>query len=296
MIGPPSRHDIAADGIAATISADGAELCSLRNAAGREFLWQALPAWPRHAPVLFPIVGRLAGDTLRHQGRSYTLTQHGFARDRRFAWAARSAAACRLVLTDDAQTRAQYPFAFHFALSFAVTGDTLRVTCTLRNPNGAAALPAAMGAHPAFRWPLQEGLAKEAHVLEFAQDEPAPIRRLAGGLLLPAPQPTPIAGRTLPLTESLFAADAIILDRPASQAVRFTAPGGPAVEVAWRGFRQLGIWMRPGADFLCIEPWHGFADPVGFTGAFADKPGLLHIPPGGQVEAEFSVRLVGPAQ
>ncbi len=42
----------------------------------------------------------------------------------------------------------------------------------------------------------------------FAQDEPAPIRRLNEGLLRPEPFPTPIEGRVLKLRENLFAADA----------------------------------------------------------------------------------------
>jgi galactose mutarotase-like enzyme len=283
------RHRIATDAIAAEINADGAELCSL-VVAGREYLWQALPAWPRHAPVLFPIVGRLAEDTLRHDGKSYRLTQHGFARDRRFTWLEQTPTSCRLGLTDDADTRARYPFAFRFEVAYAVTGDTLAITFAIANP-GDATLPASMGAHPAFRWPLADGIAKDAHVLEFDAAELAPVRRLRGGLLLPETEPTPIAGHRLALSESLFAADALILDRPASHAVRFTAPGAPTLEVSWDGFQQLGLWMKPGADFLCIEPWCGFADPVGYAGAFADKPGLLHVPPGQLVEATHRIRI-----
>jgi galactose mutarotase-like enzyme len=74
------------DMMTATIAADGAELCSLKDAAGLELLWQAGPQWPRHAPNLFPIVGRLKNDELRHRGRLYPMTQHGFARDCRFDW------------------------------------------------------------------------------------------------------------------------------------------------------------------------------------------------------------------
>ena len=175
------RCRIAGSGIATEISAQGAELQSVRDAAGHEYLWQAGPAWPRHAPVLFPIVGRLAGDTLRHAGRSTRMGQHGFARDRRFAWLARDAAACRLVLTDDDATRAQYPFAFRFEIGFAAAGDRLRVTYSLHNP-AETVLPASFGAHPAFRWPLREGIAKDAHTLSFAAPEPAPIRRLDGAV------------------------------------------------------------------------------------------------------------------
>ncbi|TGV73656.1 aldose 1-epimerase family protein, partial [Mesorhizobium sp. M2D.F.Ca.ET.145.01.1.1] len=94
--------------MSATIVADGAELVSLRDARGFEFLWQAGPAWRRHSPVLFPIVGRLKGDQLRHRGQTYPMTQHGFARDKPFVWAERGPRSCTLVLTDDAETRTHY--------------------------------------------------------------------------------------------------------------------------------------------------------------------------------------------
>lgn len=276
--------------LSATVKADGAELCSLRDAAGAEMLWQAASIWPRHAPVLFPIVGRLRGDTLRHQGKSYRLTQHGFARDRRFAWLNRSATACRLVLHEDSETRAMYPFAFRLEIAFALDDDALEQQFTVTNP-GREVLPASIGAHPGFAWPLAEGVEKAAHVLEFAEPETAPVRRLAGGLLLRTPQPTPIIGQTLALEPALFATDIVILPEPASRSVRYTAPGAPAVELAWEGFHQLGIWSREGGNFLCIEPWHGMASPTDFDGAFSDKPDLMLIPPGERRTLSLRIRL-----
>ena len=85
------RHDLASSGLTACVKADGAELCTLRDANGLDYLWSAEPIWPRHAPILFPIVGRLRNDTLTHAGQEYRLTQHGFARDRRFTWTERTA-------------------------------------------------------------------------------------------------------------------------------------------------------------------------------------------------------------
>lgn len=285
------RYRIASAAIAAEIKSSGAELCSLRDAAGREFLWQAGPQWPRHAPVLFPIVGRLAGDTLRHRGQSYPLTQHGFARDSQFAWVERAPDRCSLRLTDSEATRARYPFAFQFDATYAVSGHTLSIEYAVENP-GAAPLPAATGAHPAFRWPLPGSEAKEAHTLTFDQPEPAPIRRVSGGLLRPDSEPSPIEGRTLHLHDGLFAADAVILDRLSSRSVRFSAPGAPALEVSWDGFRELGLWMKPGAEFLCIEPWLGMASPAGWDGEFTGKPGITLVPPGGRVAAVHQVRLI----
>lgn len=289
------RHILSNGYLTAAVKGDGAELCSLCDATGTEMLWQAGPVWPRHAPVLFPVVGRLKDDRLLHRGRSYRLTQHGFARDRRFAWLNRSATACRLVLHDDGQTRAVYPFAFRFEVAYALDDDALVQNFIIIN-TGRDVLPASVGAHPGFAWPLAESVDKQAHVLEFAEPEPAPVRRLEGGLLSPVAHTSPIQGRTLPLVPALFAADALILDRPASSSVRYTAPGGEVIEVSWDGFTQLGLWSRMTGnescgDFLCIEPWHGTASPVGFDGEFMDKPGLMLIPPGERRVLTLRIRL-----
>ncbi|RUW71573.1 MULTISPECIES: aldose 1-epimerase family protein [unclassified Mesorhizobium] len=279
------------DGISATIVRQGAELVSLRDSEGTELLWQAGPAWKRHSPILFPIVGRLKGDQLRHRGRSYPMAQHGFARDRRFAWTEQGPRSCTLLLTDDAGTREQYPFAFHLAISYSLRLRQLDVSFTITNTGGET-LPASIGGHPAFNWPLLPDLPKTAYQLRFANDESAPIRRLKDGLLLPTPQPTPVKGKILALSESLFEEDAVIIDRPASANVRYAAGHGPALEISWQGFRELGIWSRPGgAPFLCIEPWHGLASPVDFDGEFTEKPGVMLIPPAATRVLSYQIHL-----
>jgi galactose mutarotase-like enzyme len=274
------RHTISDGGISATIKADGAELCSLKTDHGLELLWQAGPAWPRHAPWLFPIVGRLQNDELHHRGQTYKMTQHGFARDLRFQWLERTAQSCALELTDREATRARYPFAFRLTITYRIAANGLEATVAITNP-GDEMLPASFGAHPAFNWPLTPGQAKESYRLVFPQAEPAPIRRLAGGLLRERPEPSPIDGAVLRLSQALFADDAVILDGIISRSVRYEGDQGPSLELAWDGFRELGVWSKPdGAPFLCIEPWRGFASPLQFDGAFADKPGLMHIAPG----------------
>lgn len=285
------RHSLANAYLTCVVKADGAELCSLRDAVGQELLWQAGPAWPRHAPVLFPIVGRLVNDTLTHRGVEYRMTQHGFARDRRFAWLDRKPTSCRLVLHDDPQSHACFPFPFRLELSFALDDDALVVSHTVINP-GRDVLPASVGAHPAFLWPISGDGDQDGHTIEFETDEPSPIRRLKDGLLLPEPVPSPVAGRTLALDPALFEADAIIMPAPRSRSLRYTAPGSPRIEIGWENAPQLGIWSRAGGDFVCIEPWHGYASPDAFTGEFRDKPGLMLIPPGERRVMTYRVRVV----
>ena len=274
------RHTLRSGGCEATIKAHGAELCSLKDTQGIELIWQAGAAWPRHAPLLFPIVGRLKNDELRHKGAVYPMTQHGFARDQVFKWVERNDAFCSLLLRDSTATRIRYPFAFRLAVTYRLQHATLDVTLALTNA-GDEVLPASLGAHPAFNWPLLDGVSKESYRLTFSEEESMPVRRLKGGLLRAKAEPTPVNGKTLALSERLFEDDAMILDRLASRFVIYAADRGPSLEVSWHGFRQLGIWSKPGgAPFLCIEPWQGHADPEGFEGELTAKPGIVLVPPG----------------
>lgn len=279
----------------ATIKAQGAEMCSLKDQDGLEFIWQAGPAWPRHAPLLFPIVGRLANDELRHRGKTYRMTQHGFARDSRFAWAERGESRCTLVLGDSEPTRALYPFAFRLTATYTLDDAGLDLALTIAN-TGAETLPASLGGHPAFNWPLQPGLSKASYALTFAEEESSPVCRLDKGLLRAATEPSPVRGTVLPLSESLFTDDAIIFECINSNSVRYAAgqgvSSGPWLKMSWRGFRELGVWSRPsGAPFLCIEPWRGYASPAGFDGEFSDKPGLMHIAAGAERQLSFRIEV-----
>ncbi|MDB5717470.1 MAG: aldose 1-epimerase [Sphingomonas bacterium] len=281
---------IASDRLHATISPDGAELQTLRDQAGRDYLWDGDPHWwTGRAPLLFPIVGTLGGDSLRIDGRDYAMAKHGFARRSTFAVIDSTADRATFRLTPSEATRAAYPFDFRLDVEFALAGARLTMAATLANP-GAVPLPASFGFHPAFRWPLPDAGAREDHQLRFAEPEPAPIRRIdAHGLVTPTQHPSPVVGRTLPLEDGLFADDAIIFDRLASHALEYGAPDQPGLHVSWEGLPQLGVWTRPGAPYLCIEPWQGHSDPQGFAGDFRAKPGVILVPPG--EDRRFTMRV-----
>src|ERR1700743_1667260 len=106
------RHTLRSDGMSATILAHGAELCSLKTADGVELMWQAGPEWPRHSPLLFPIIGEVKNEQVRIHGKLYHKKRHGVARDNDFTFADRSPQSCRLVQADTAGTRARFPFAY----------------------------------------------------------------------------------------------------------------------------------------------------------------------------------------
>ena len=282
---------ISSGALSATVAPLGAELVSLTDAAGRELMSDGDPAfWSGHAPVLFPIVGRLNGDVYRLDGAGYTLPQHGFARRMDFAVAAQGEDHVRFRLTDSPASHAVYPFAFVLEMDFALEGAALTMTATIANP-GTVPLPASFGYHPAFAWPLPYGAAKAEHRITFEQDEPAPIRAIAGGLIAAETRATPVEGRTLALSDALFADDALIWDRLESRRLHYGPADGPALEIAFPDTEWLGLWTKPGAAFLCIEPWAGMADPHGFAGDLRDKPGVFEIAPGASRIFRMMVRL-----
>lgn len=281
---------IKAGPLAAEISTEGAELRRLTHAGHGELLWDGDPAfWTGRAPILFPIVGALRGDRYRYRGQEYALPKHGFARRKRWAPVLTEGARTILRLEDDEETRAGYPFAFALDLDFALDETGLAMTAMLVN-RGADAMPASFGFHPALRWPLPYGAARAAHIVRFAAPEPAPIRRIdAAGLLRPEPVPTPVEGRDLRLRDDLFVDDALIFDRLESRSLVYGAPGHAALRVAFADMPELGIWTKPGAGYVCIEPWQGHADPQGFAGDIFEKPGIVMLLAG--EERRFAMRI-----
>ncbi len=298
MATTPAPVAIASAGLSAAISPLGAELVELADAAGSPLLWSGDPAvWRGRAPILFPIVGMLAGGRYRLDGTAHAMPRHGFARHSRFEVVARSPAAATFRLEASAATRAIYPFDFRLDMGFALTGATLRMAASIANL-GDRAMPASFGFHPAFRWPLPYGEPRDAHDIRFARAEPEPIRRIDGdGLLTPAPLPTPVAGDRLALRDALFVEDALIFDRLRGRGLSYGAARGPRLAVDFDDLPLLGVWTKPGAGFVCIEPWQGIADPRGFAGDIRDKPGIIAIAPGATRELAMRVTLVpGSAQ
>jgi galactose mutarotase-like enzyme len=153
---------------------------------------------------------------------------------------------------------------------------------------------ASFGYHPAFSWPLPFGQARSSHFIEFESDEPYGVRRLnAQGLLTPGRLATPIIERRLALADALFDDDVIIFDEIRSRCVTYGAAVGPRIQLRFGESPYLGIWTKPRANFICIEPWHGVADPVDFCGDFKDKPGVFTLVPGAELPIQLLITLLG---
>ena len=273
------------------INSLGAELQSFySNTLNLELLWQANPKfWPRHAPILFPIVGKLTNNQLIDQARTYPLTQHGFARDMEFEVLHHSDQFVQLRLQSSETTLRHYPYPFELLVEYLLNDNGLQTTFVIRN-NQATSLPFSVGGHPAFNWPLHPDVVKEDHVIIFEQHETTPLLQLSDGLIAPKTLPSPIIDKQISLHEALFVNDALIFDQLNSKSIVYQAGSVCRLEMKFADFPQLGIWTKPGADFVCLEPWLGYASPQGFDGEFITKPGIHVLPGYAEVAYSFDVK------
>jgi galactose mutarotase-like enzyme len=298
--GPPAAPDLVTisrpGGPAAAINLTGAELWWLRDAQGRDLLWDGDPAvWSGRCPILFPIVGRLAADTYRLNGEAHHMAKHGFARQARFTLAETGEDHVLLRLEDDAATRVSYPFAFALSLRFAITANGLTIAAEVAN-RGEANMPVSFGFHPALRWPLTSDQPREAHRILFDADEAPVVHRMDASGLLASTEPSPIVDRVLALRDDLFTQDALIFPEVNSRSFTYGAPDGPSVRVEAENLPDLGIWTKPGADFVCIEPWQGYNDLADFSGNIFLKPGIVTIAPGDVWKAGIALRITDGAR
>ena len=256
----------------------GAELIRLTDIKGRDFLWSGDAAWwSGRAPLLFPMVGAALGNRIKVDGQYFPLPQHGFARRSQFEVVEAGGIRAQLRLGDSGATRAVYPFSFQLDVEFKLDDATLAIVATVSNP-GAAELPFSFGYHPAFCWPLPG--ASGLHAVEFESTEAAPIHRpVDGGLLSRETYANPFADGALEMAPALFEGGALIFTDLKSRRVKFRG-GAASVEVAFPEMPNFGLWTKPGAPFLCLEPWQGFSAPEGFDDEFAKRPGVVALAPG----------------
>lgn len=267
-----------AEGDTAEILPFGAELSAWRTE-GVDMIWAKNPnIWDQTAPILFPVVGWTRDGKVTVEGKTYPLALHGFAWKKRFEIAERRADYLRLVLLDDAETHALYPFAFRFEVEFRLRKGALDNNLIVTNRD-ARPLPYACGLHPAFRWPLAGSTAEHAIIFETDEDPDVPIIG-PGGLFSKPIRRTPLEGDRLPLEPQMFARDALCFLNIKSRGLAFDNGAGARLKVTLDDFPHVGFWTLPPAPYLCIEPWTGHGDPEDFRGDLYEKPSMRILQPG----------------
>ena len=244
--------------LTAQIDDMGAQLHSLvTKDDGYEYLWQGNPdIWYGQAPVLFPVIGQLFEDKFRYDGKDYPLAKHGFARKMLFEAADVEGARAVFILRSNDETRGMFPFEFEFAVCFELVGRAIKVTHTVTNLDDKT-MYFSCGAHPGFNCAIGDYLEFEESE-EGAQVEKIDKENIIIGTKFDVELEE---GKRLRLTPELFAEDALIFSNLNSNVVTLKSDNGDrSVRFDFGDAPFLGIWAKPNAPYVCIEPWYGVND------------------------------------
>ena len=280
-----------------TVSARGAELQSIQSSDGTEYLWQGDPAyWTSHAPNIFPYVARLTDGKFLHKGSVYGFGNHGLVRYAELAVIERSQDSVTYELVSDENTLRQYPFAFRYTMRYRVTGNRLEMQTTVEN-TGSERMYFAVGGHPGFNVPLENGLSFSDYVIEF--DEPADPYRIKladSGAVTPGQERYALEeSRRIRLSHSLFDHDAIVLHHMAKKVTIKAETGRRSITVYYPDFRYLGLWHKPKTDapYLCVEPWTSLPSREGIVETLALQSDLLFLDPGKRYQTAWWIEITG---
>lgn len=292
-----------------SVKSHGAELASIQ-CGGREYLWQADEAfWKRHSPVLFPIVGAVWNGTFRSHGAEYAMGQHGLARDMDFSLVYEDSETLRYRLTSSTETLQKYPYPFLLEIAYHIEGRRVRIIWHVEN-TGSEEMAFQIGAHPAFYWPflsneeIRGGVTKMEPALSsqdsrgfFRLDDTERKLTLSviteNGCVGECDTLTTDAEGFLPLNVSSFDRDALIFeDSQLSKVTLCRNDRTPYLSVEFSS-PLVGLWSPPRkrAPFVCIEPWYGRTDSVGYDGSFEEKEWMQHLMPGAAFDAHYDIIL-----
>lgn len=282
------------DFLKVTIRNKGAEMTSIVNkVSGVEHLWQGDPnIWPWHAPNLFPVVGGLINNELLVDGKSYKMERHGFNRQSELLLIESNEISAKFSLPYSDHTLEVYPYKFDFQVHYDLMENALRVTYKVIN-HQREAIYFSVGGHPAFNVPFNAGESYEDYYLEFETEEKLEKHILsAEGFFNGEKQPVKLDGKKLPLTRDMFAQDAWVFKNLRSREVTIkSTKNDQTLSVEFPHFNYLGIWAKPGADFLCIEPWLGCADTADKHVDITQKEAIQHLKYGHVFEAAFFISI-----
>jgi galactose mutarotase-like enzyme len=291
------RHSVENHRLRISINQVGAELCSLVNLdSGREYMWQADPdVWGSHAPVLFPMVGRLKDGKTEIGEKTYRIPKHGFLRGNEHMevfYHSEDGITFRLPYSEE--TLKMYPYEFDFRITFRLRNEHVIVYYEIHNL-GDEPMHFCLGGHPAFRVPLYDHDPYDGHFLRFEHEESAERHLVTkAGNISRSTRPVDWqAGGVLPLSHELFATDALVFRKLNSRSVTLESKiNGPLLKVDYAGWTHLGIWAKPNGDFVCIEPWLGMADYEDGDGIFKNKEGIVGLAAGEVFEMSYDIKVL----
>ena len=262
------------DEISIVVNSFGAELRSLQDIKEeKEYMWQADPAyWNRTSPVLFPFVGGLKDKTYRHEGVSYEMNQHGFARDMEFELLEQTDKSLRFGLNATEDTLKKYPFVFQLEIGYELKGREVIVSWLVHNTD-TKPMYFAIGGHPAFICPFHEGTRQTDCEIYYGTDRITSTVISTKGLATKEKVVYDLEDGSMLITEDLFDHDALVIEHNQTQKVALLDEHQmPYLSVSFDA-PLFGIWSPPhkNAPFICIEPWYGRCDGEDFDGNLAER-------------------------
>ena len=274
--------------ISIQIKSLGAELCSLKSSANREFIWEGNPDfWGKHSPVLFPIVGTLKNNSFVHNDIEYHLSRHGFARDMNFELIEITENSATFSIQSNSETLKNYPFEFELQIQYTLINTILEIDYTIINKDSND-IPFSIGAHPAFALPSNF----EDYSLDFEKVEPLEYTLLENNLVSKQTEKIHTDTNRVPLTYELFKRDALIFKKLQSNSLTIIEKEKPILKVHFQEFPSLGIWTKVDAPFICIEPWLGYSDTTESNGNLFEKEGVIVLEVNATFKAKFSIEIL----
>ena len=276
------------------VAEKGAELQSITDGEGREYLWQADPKyWSRHSPILFPIVCSVENDTYTVDGREYHLPRHGFARDTDFTLVAQSENKVVFALHDSEETLKVYPYHFNLAVSYRLDGNKIHVIWHVENTDKRE-MHFQIGGHPAFYAPGCEADKPLKGVLRV--DNPDQLKALKshidGSVEMTEVEIVSKDGLIV-FDDEFFANDSVKLHNSQTSSVELLNPDGTVAVTLDYKCPIIAFWSpyQKNAPFVCLEPWYGVGDPRGYKGEFKEKPMMNHLQPGASFMSEYVITI-----
>ncbi len=290
------KYRIKNEKLSVEVQTAGGSLCSIRDVAGTEYLWQGDPAyWEEQAPNLFPYVARMTEGKYILDETVYEMGIHGFVRTSELQAAELTEDSLVVSLEDSEETRKQYPYRFRYEIEYRLAGSQLQVAYHVYNRD-TKTMYFGLGGHPGFRVPLEEGLAFEDYYIQFpAGSSMRKVGLTPDCFINGETEAFPLEkGDILPLRHSLFDDDAIVLCEMPKEVSLLAGPGRKGVRVSYPQMNYLGLWHKPLSDapYVCIEPWLSLPSRKGRIEDLAEQPDLAALEPGGHYCNRWTIEIL----
>ncbi len=289
------KYIIGNDKLTIEANSHGAELSSIvNNENGCEYLWCGDEKyWKRQSPVLFPFVGSLKNKSYVYNGQSYSMGQHGFARDMEFNFLDKSEDSISFYLESNEETLDKYPFKFRLEIEYKLSGNDIKVIWRVKNVDNKD-IYFSIGAHPAFMCPLNDDGSQTDYYIDFHRQDNVIYSLLSeDGLIDTTNNILDIQGGIMKIDEHLFDNDALVIEGEQCNKISLLTPSKERYITVSFETPLFGLWSpaKKGAPFVCIEPWYGRCDHKDFDGTISDREYSNTLKPNEEVEKSYLITI-----